>query len=92
PPSFKDLPMHYSVSEDLGPGESVATVKADDPDTIGELKYSVIKGNDGHFAINEETGVLQLLEALDREMKDVYKLTVRAGDGNQFTDTTLTIE
>lgn len=92
PPSFKDLPMHYTVSEDLGPGQSVATVKADDPDSIGELRYSIIKGNDGHFAIDEESGVLQLVEALDRETEDVYRLTVRSGDGNQFTDATVTIE
>ncbi|XP_044747791.1 cadherin-related tumor suppressor [Coccinella septempunctata] len=92
PPSFKDLPMHYTVSEDLGPGQSVATVKADDPDSIGELRYTIIKGNDGHFAIDEESGVLQLVEALDRETKDVYRLTLRAGDGNQFTDATVTIE
>ncbi|KAK9886911.1 hypothetical protein WA026_019169 [Henosepilachna vigintioctopunctata] len=92
PPSFKNLPMYFSVSEDLGLGQSVATVKAEDPDTIGELRYTIIKGNDGHFAINEESGVLQLVEALDRETKDVYKLIVRAGDGNQYTDATLTIE
>ncbi|KYB27849.1 cadherin-related tumor suppressor [Tribolium castaneum] len=92
PPSFKDTPLYYSISEDLGPGQSVATVKADDPDTIGVLEYSLIRGDDGHFVLDKNTGVLTLVDSLDRETKDVYKLTVRASDGNQHTDTVLTVQ
>lgn len=92
PPSFKDTPLHYSISEDLGPGQPVATVQAVDPDTIGKLEYSLIRGDDGHFVLNKDTGVLKLLASLDRETKDIYKLTVRASDGNQHTDTILTVQ
>ncbi|KAH0807923.1 hypothetical protein GEV33_014868 [Tenebrio molitor] len=92
PPSFKDTPLHYSISEDLGPGQSVATVRADDPDTIGKLEYTLIRGDDGHFVLDKNTGVLSLVDSLDRETKDVYKLTVRASDGNQHTDTVLTVQ
>lgn len=80
------------MSEDLGPGQPVATVKADDPDTIGELEYTLIRGDDGHFALDRHTGVLRLIDSLDRETKDIYKLTVRASDGNQYTDTILTVQ
>lgn len=92
PPSFKETPLHFPISEDLGPGQSVATVKADDPDTIGELEYTLIKGDDGHFVLDKQSGVLSLVDSLDRETKDIYKLTVRASDGNQYTDTVLTVQ
>lgn len=84
--------MVFSISEDLGPGQSVATVKADDPDTIGQLEYTIIQGDDGHFTLNADTGVLSLVDSLDRETKDLYKLTVRASDGNQHTDTVVDIQ
>lgn len=84
--------MHYTVSEDSGPGQPVATLKATDPDTIGQLEYSLIKGDDGHFALDRHTGVLKLVDSLDRETKDVYKLTIRANDSVQYTDTVLTIQ
>lgn len=92
PPSFKDTPLHYSVSEDLGPGQPIATIKAEDPDTIGTLNYTIIKGDDGHFLLDKSSGVLKLMDSLDRETKDTYKLTVRCSDGLQFTDTIVTIE
>ncbi|CAG9832223.1 unnamed protein product [Diabrotica balteata] len=92
PPSFKDAPLHFSVSEDLGPGQSIATIKAEDPDTIGTLDYSLLKGDDGKFSLDKTSGVLRLIDSLDRETKDVYKLLVRCSDGNQFTDTIVSIE
>ncbi|XP_023311979.1 cadherin-related tumor suppressor, partial [Anoplophora glabripennis] len=92
PPSFKDIPLHYSVSEDLGPGQSIATIRADDPDTIGELEYTLIRGDYGHFSLDKTSGVLRLVDSLDREAKDVFKLTVRCSDGHQYTDTIVTVE
>ncbi|XP_076252739.1 cadherin-related tumor suppressor fat isoform X2 [Rhynchophorus ferrugineus] len=92
PPSFKDSPLHYAVSEDFGPGQSFATIKAEDPDTIGHLEYSIQSGDDGKFALDKDTGVLRLMDSLDRETKDVYKLVVRCNDGNQYSDTTVTVE
>lgn len=92
PPSFKDTPLEYSVSEDLGAGQPVATLKAEDPDTIGQLEYSLISGGDGHFNLDKQFGVLKLVDSLDRETKDVYKLTVRASDGIQHTDTIVTVQ
>lgn len=92
PPSFKDAPLIFSVSEDLGPGQSVATLTAIDPDTLGQLEYTLISGDDSHFALDKNSGVLRLVDSLDRETKDVYKLTVRASDGIQHTDTVVSVQ
>ncbi|KAK9685407.1 Cadherin domain, partial [Popillia japonica] len=92
PPSFSDTPLKFSVSEDLSPGLYVATIKAHDPDTLGQLQYSLISGSDNHFALDPDTGVLTLIDSLDRETKEVHKITVRANDGIQSTDTTVIIQ
>lgn len=92
PPSFKDTPLKYTVSEDLSPGQSVATIKAEDPDTLGNLEYTLISGDDGHFALDSASGVLQLIDSVDRESKDIYKLTIRASDGIQHSDSVITIQ
>lgn len=92
PPSFKDTPLKFSVSEDLGPGQPVATLRAVDPDTLGRLEYTLVSGDDGHFVLDADSGVLRLRDSLDRETKDVYKLLVRASDGLQHTDTIVTVQ
>lgn len=92
PPSFDHTPLHYYVSEDLGPGQSFGTVKAYDPDSIGELEYQILSGGDGKFSLDRRTGVLKLMDSLDRESKDLYKLNVRCSDGIQESDTIITVE
>lgn len=92
PPSFRDVPLKYSISEDLSVGQPVATIRATDPDILGKLEYVLVGGDDGHFALNSKSGVLELIDAVDRENKDVYKLAVRASDGIQYTDTIVTVE
>lgn len=67
-------------------------MRAEDPDTIGQLEYTLIHGDDDHFTLDATTGVLRLIDSLDREAKDLYKLTVRASDGNQHTDTVVDIQ
>lgn len=80
------------MSEDLGAGYAIATVRATDPDTIGTLSYTLISGDDRKFLLNSETGVLRLRDTLDRETKDVYMLVIRVSDGVQFTETTVSIQ
>lgn len=92
PPTFRDLPSSYMVSEDLGTGQLVATIKASDPDTIGKLEYSLISGDDGKFLLEKYQGTLKLLDTLDRETKDLYKLVIRVTDGVQFTETTIAVQ
>lgn len=92
PPVFRDTPLVFSVSEDLGAGHSIATVRATDPDTIGTLSYSLISGDDRKFQLNSETGLLRLRDTVDRETKDVYLLVIQVSDGVQFTETTIKIQ
>lgn len=91
PPSFRDIDRKYTVSEELAPGQQVATVKASDPDLLGTLSYILLDGGDGNFELESSTGVIRLKEPLDRERKDLYSLTVQASDGVQQTETILEI-
>lgn len=92
PPTFRDLPSSYMVSEDLSNGQFVAVVRASDPDTIGKLEYTLISGDDGKFLLDKADGTLKLRDTLDRESKDLYKLLIRVTDGVQFTETTITVQ
>lgn len=105
PPEFRDTPLHFTVSEDLGAGHAIATIRATDPDTIGTLTYTLRDAmpNDGgsdddgaeagaHFQLDAGSGVLTLRDTLDRETKDVYELVVRVSDGIQYTETTATVQ
>ena len=89
---FRDLPPIYMVSEDLGNGQTISTIKATDPDTIGKLEYSLISGDDGKFTLDKSQGTLKLRDTLDRETKDLYKLLIRVTDGVQYTETTISIQ
>lgn len=93
PPVFKDMASSLSVSEELAVGQTVTTIKAVDPDTLGQLTYSLVSGDDTkRFQLDSVTGELRLKEPLDRETADTYKVKVRASDGLQFQETTLTIK
>lgn len=92
PPVFRDLPLSFNVSEDLTAGHLIATIRASDPDTLGTLTFSLMGGDNGKFLLEPETGKLRLKDALDRELKDNYKLRVRVSDGVQHTETVVEIE
>lgn len=92
PPVYRDEPIIFTVSEDLSPGHTVGTIRATDPDTIGSLSYALIGGDDRKFTLNKNSGILKLIDTLDREMKDMYKLSVRVSDGVQSTDTIVSIQ
>lgn len=89
---FRDEPLVITVSEDLSPGHLVGTIKATDPDTIGTLSYALISGDDKKFVLDEYSGALKLIDTLDRETKDVYKLYVRVSDGEQNTDAIVSVQ
>lgn len=93
PPKFYELPSAIDVSEDLGAGHAIATIRAIDPDTIGSLSFSLVDGDvDNKFDLERDTGVLRLRDTLDRESKDVYRLTMRVSDGVQSTDAIVNIQ
>lgn len=92
PPVFRDTPILFTVSEDLGPGHRIGTIKATDPDTIGTLSYLLISGEDKKFQLDANSGILKLIDTLDRETKDLYKLLVRVSDGVQNTETVVSVQ
>lgn len=92
PPTFRDVPLVFSVSEDLAVGQTVAQIAATDPDTLGTLEYSLVKGDTGKFLLEKSTGLLKLRDTLDRETEDTYRLVVSVTDGVQSTETTVTVQ
>uniref|UniRef100_A0A182TXH2 Cadherin domain-containing protein n=1 Tax=Anopheles melas TaxID=34690 RepID=A0A182TXH2_9DIPT len=93
PPKFQNLPLVFSVSEDLAVGQTVARITATDPDTLGKLEYALLDGDaPKKFALERETGLLKLRDTLDRETEDSYRLKVSVTDGIQSTETTITIQ
>ncbi|XP_072293390.1 cadherin-5 [Eucyclogobius newberryi] len=77
--------LNGSVTERSPVGTEIVVVKAtdaDDPSTAnGELRYSLVRGGDGKFQINEVTGMLSCSQGdLDRESVGQYVLVVRAQD------------
>ena len=73
--------LSYSVSESLPVGSVIANITAEDYDdgTDGTITYSLSTAQDC-FIIDPVSGSLTLLCALDREVKDVYYITVLATD------------
>lgn len=91
PPEFKNIPAAYPASEDLAPGQKIARILAEDPDTIGTITYSIQSDEPTPFALDSNTGELTLKEPLDRETISEYQVLVRADDGMQYTDLTIVV-
>ncbi|KAM9622277.1 protocadherin Fat 1 [Trichechus inunguis] len=83
PPVFSSFAEKAAVKEDVPIGSSVMTVSAhdEDPGRDGEIRYSIRDGSGvGVFKIDEETGVIETSDRLDRELTSHYWLTVYAAD------------
>lgn len=75
---------YYSVAlpEDVEVGTLVTKVHATDAD-IGinrKIKYSFVDSFNNHFKIAMDSGIITLAKPLDRELRAVYNLTVKATD------------
>ena len=72
----------FSLAESVTLGAAVGTVAATDED--GDVPiFSIASGNTGNaFAINENTGVITVAQALDFETTPSYTLMVSASDGS----------
>ncbi|XP_050346930.1 cadherin-related tumor suppressor [Nymphalis io] len=92
PPEFKNIPSAYFASEDLAPGQVIATVTAEDPDTIGTITYSIHSEESTPFTLDAQSGKLTLKEPLDRETISEYQVVIRADDGMQFTEVTIVVQ
>lgn len=98
-PQFLRAPYKVQVSEGSSIGSQLVRVYTFDADEglNGDVFYFISEGNEGgKFAIDEATGQLALVKALDRETLSSYKLTIVAHDaamvGRLSTSTTISIE
>lgn len=69
----------------------VAVFQALDPDQM-PVTFSLVGGNtEGKFTIGNSTGEISLIESLDFETTTMYLLRIRASDGQQSAEATLTV-
>ncbi|XP_076591464.1 protocadherin-16-like [Chaetodon auriga] len=80
-PWFEESQYEAQISENQPPGTSLLTVSASDLDqgTNGQVTYGGI--SEEGFNINPVTGVITTTKSLDRELQEVYTITVYAKDG-----------
>ncbi len=82
-PQFEALPTSILVREDLPTGASVFQVRARDGDSgfNGRILFSISDGNkENCFNINMESGLITVLQPLDRERLDRYFLNITIYD------------
>ena len=95
-PAFSEEGYAFALTENVDGRVnrlSLGTVTATDPDN-DTVRYSLLGGNDSDlFAIGETSGELYYVGAGEDYESGVtsYELTVRASDGTQTVDTTVTI-
>nr|XP_006816965.1 PREDICTED: protein dachsous-like [Saccoglossus kowalevskii] len=71
------------VMEDEPLGYPIMHINALDPDfgDNGRVVYNIVDGNEeGKFTIEHSTGILSLVDPLDREQRDAYGLNISASD------------
>ncbi|XP_035709581.1 cadherin-23-like isoform X3 [Folsomia candida] len=85
-PKFRMNPYMASVPENAEKGTKIITVIADDPDKDRVIRYSIVSGKEigknqkFPLAIDPETGVIELVDRVDRELTDWINFTVLAED------------
>ncbi|XP_058252249.1 protocadherin-20 isoform X2 [Hemibagrus wyckioides] len=81
-PQFEKTYYQVEIEENNKPAFSLVQVSASDADSqlYGKVSYRLINNNPAIFNIDEVTGVVSVLEPLDREKQREYSLTVLARD------------
>ncbi|EGT52030.1 hypothetical protein CAEBREN_12407 [Caenorhabditis brenneri] len=83
-PQFDEPSYYLKISENEKPGKDIFKVTANDFDggNNGKVKFSL--GNNGGemsvISIDSKTGIIKLLNSLDREEQDVYHFAIIASD------------
>ncbi|XP_051506018.1 protocadherin Fat 1-like [Myxocyprinus asiaticus] len=81
-PTFIPQQYHVRLREDTPVGTLVLWLEAHDPDLglSGQVRYSLIDGEDGSFQVDKVTGAVYLSQTLDFETRQVYNLTAKVKD------------
>ncbi|XP_022127286.2 cadherin-99C [Pieris rapae] len=92
PPVFSQSLYSVHVPENA-PNYPVVKVHADDPDTIPEVTYTILKGDTDSFSIERKSGMIRTVKPLDREMIARHELTIGTEENNgQGKGATTTVE
>ena len=95
PPEFTNSIYHVEVPEDKSVGETIFRLTAEDADCDITLRYEIessvprMNSSDYDFEIIELSGVINVREALDRELHSNYQLTIVVRDSVNANDTTV---
>uniref|UniRef100_A0A8C7Q869 Protocadherin-15 n=1 Tax=Oncorhynchus mykiss TaxID=8022 RepID=A0A8C7Q869_ONCMY len=81
-PTFLNSSYNVNVYTDIQPGETVLQLTALDADEgpNGLVTYKILAGNQGHFAINNRSGVITVMPGISLAVGRSYALTVKAMD------------
>ncbi|KAL2078366.1 hypothetical protein ACEWY4_026051 [Coilia grayii] len=91
PPRFPQLLYSLEISEAMRTGATLLSIQATDREK-DPITYKIQRGDpDGTFRLLQETGLLLLDKALDRETKDRYTLVITASDGKADGTSTTTV-
>ncbi|XP_052466883.1 protocadherin-15-like [Carassius gibelio] len=81
-PAFPNVSYSVNVYTDMQPGDTVLQLTAVDADEgpNGLVSYKILAGDQGHFTINDYTGIITVLPGVNLTVGRSYALTVRASD------------
>ena len=85
-PMFTSHFYLLEIPETIAVGGHVIDLNASDPDSavFGKISYHIVRGSEGKFDIDKQTGVVQVVGKLDREKKDTYMVNISAADGGFY--------
>ncbi|CAG5119876.1 unnamed protein product, partial [Candidula unifasciata] len=82
--------IQLSVPEDATLGAPIIRIQLQNNDSSSNLTFAIVNGNSkNNFTIDERTGEVYLIFALDRETADFLTLTIRVNGISGKTDTTI---
>uniref|UniRef100_A0A4W5KGH0 FAT atypical cadherin 2 n=1 Tax=Hucho hucho TaxID=62062 RepID=A0A4W5KGH0_9TELE len=82
PPKFSNNHYEVTVFDNTTVRTPIAVIYAKDPDTgiNSEVKYSLLEDNNGHFSLEEFSGILRLERSLAENTRSTFELKVKATD------------
>uniref|UniRef100_A0A665WB09 Protocadherin-15 n=1 Tax=Echeneis naucrates TaxID=173247 RepID=A0A665WB09_ECHNA len=82
PPTFANVSYTVNLFTDMVPGEIVLQLSAVDSDAgpNGQVTYRILAGAQGHFLIDNSTGVINVAPGVELTVGRSYALTVEAMD------------
>ncbi|XP_051968339.1 protocadherin-15b [Xyrauchen texanus] len=86
-PTFPNVSYSINVYTDMLPGDTVLQLTAVDADEgpNGQVSYEILAGDQGHFSINDCSGLITVVPGVNLTVGRTYALTVRASDNGPMS-------